>query len=123
MCVKDGQIYFTCQVSTTENVIRTVQEDVQDIICEGADKLRGIQYYDGYFYVVDKGRELALKCDGDGNIIQNTDSNFLNDSYGIHVDKNNVFLCNVMDNGVHVLDLELNPLFFIPHIEKPMDIT
>ena len=72
---------------------------------------------------MDKGRELALKCDGDGNIIQKTDSNLLNDSYGIHVDKNNVFVCSAMDNGVHVLDLELNPRFFIPHIEKPLDIT
>ena len=123
MCFKDGQIYFTCQVSADENVIRTVQEDVQDIICKGAGTLRGIQYHDGYFYVVDKGRERVLKCDGDWNIERKTDSNFLNDSYGIHVDENNVFVCSAMDNGVHVLDLELNPLFFIPDIEKPMDIT
>ena len=124
MCFKDGQIYFTCQDSTDENVIRTVQEGVQqDITCEGAGKIRGIQYHGGYFYVVDKGKERALKCDGDGNIKQKTDSNFLNDSYGIHVDENNVFICSAMDNCVRVLDLELNPLFFIPHIEKPMDIT
>ena len=124
MCVKDGQIYFTCQVSATENVIRTVQEDVPDTICEGAGKLRGIQYYGGFFYVVDKGEERALKCDGNGNILQNTESNFLNDSYGIHVDKNNVFVCSAMDNNICVLDpKELNHRFFIPDIEKPMDIT
>ena len=57
-----------------------------------------------------------------GNIERKTDSNFLNDSYGIHVDKNNVFVCSTMDNGVRVLDLELNPHFFIPDIEKPRDI-
>ena len=39
-------------------------------------------------------------------IKQKTDSNFLNDSYGIHVDKNNVFVCNTMDNNICVLGSE-----------------
>ena len=45
-------------------------KDVPDIICEGVGRLRGIQYYNGYFYVVDRGKEQVLKYSGNGKYLQ-----------------------------------------------------
>ena len=96
---------------------------MQDIICEGAGTLRGIQYYDGCFYVVDKGKEQVLKYSSNGELLRKTSPHFLNDPYGIYVHQNYVLVCDAKDHRVRVLNLELNHCFDIPDIQGPMDIT
>ena len=96
---------------------------MKDIICEGAGKLRGIQYYNGCFYVVDKGKEQVLKYSSNGQLLRKTCPVFVNDPYGIHVHQDYVFVCDTKDHRVRVLDLELNHCFDIPDIQEPMDIT
>ena len=108
----------------SKNIIRTVQENVQDIICEGAGTLRGIQYYayNGSFYVVDKGRERVLKYSSNGEL-QKTSQKRFNEPYGILVHQDYVLVCSSKDYCVCVLDLELNFCFDILELGQPMDIT
>ena len=101
-------------------IIRTVKENVPDIICEGVLILRGIQYYDGSFYVVDKGEQQVLKYSSNG---EKTSLRCLNDPYGIYVHQKYVLVCDSKNHCVRVLNEELTLWFSIPDIQEPMDIT